>query len=170
MTLPTNLTFFFCSLAPTIQSNIKPNFKSFERYLTEPCKESFLISSCTKNEILEIISSLAYNKAVGISSIPMKISKLAKEQIAEHLYSIYNISFTAGIFPDSLKIANVTSVYKKGSKLECADYRPISLLSIVGEIIEKLMHKRLIGFLMAQRFYTKKNWISKIFFYCSCSN
>ena len=30
---------FFCSVAPTIQSNIKPNFKSFDQYLTEPCKE-----------------------------------------------------------------------------------------------------------------------------------
>ena len=33
---------FFCSVAPTIQSNIRPNFKSFDLYLTEPCKESFL--------------------------------------------------------------------------------------------------------------------------------
>ena len=92
---------FFCSVAPTIQSNIKPNFKSFDQYLTEPCKESFLISPCTKNEILEIISSLDYNKAVGINSIPIKILKLAKEQIAEHLCFIYKLSFTTA----SLKIA-----------------------------------------------------------------
>ena len=29
----------FCSVAPTIQSNIKPSFKSLHHYLTEPCKE-----------------------------------------------------------------------------------------------------------------------------------
>ena len=81
----------FCYVAPTIQSNINLNFKSFDQFLTEPCKESFLISPCTKNEILEIISSLDYNKAVGINSIPIKILKLAKEQIAEHLcfYTTY---------------------------------------------------------------------------------
>ena len=56
----------FCTVAPTIQSNIKPNFKSSEQYLIEACKESFQISSCTKNEILEIISGLNYNKALGI--------------------------------------------------------------------------------------------------------
>ena len=77
MTLPTNLIIFFCSVAPTIQSDIKPNFKSFDHYLTEPCKESFLISPWTKNEILEIISSLDYNKAIGISTIPVTILKLA---------------------------------------------------------------------------------------------
>ena len=49
------------------------------------CKESFLISPCTKNEILEIISSLDYHKAMGINSIPIKILKIVKEQIAEHI-------------------------------------------------------------------------------------
>ena len=50
------------------------------------CKGLFLISPCTKNEILEMISSLDYNKAIGINIIPIKILKLAKEQIAEYLY------------------------------------------------------------------------------------
>ena len=54
--------------------------------------------------------------------------KVAKEQIAEHLCFIYNLSFITGIFPDSLEVAKVTPVYRKGSKLECAN-RPISLLS-----------------------------------------
>ena len=163
---------FFCSIAPTIQSNVKLNFKYFHHYLTEPCKESFLISPCTKNEILEIISSLDYNKAVGINSIPIKILKLAKEQIAEHLCFIYNLSFTTGIFPDSLKIAKVTPVYKKGSKLECANYRPISLLSNLDKIIEKLMHKRLMGFLNGQKILYKKQFgfQKKKKFYCTCSN
>ena len=67
-----------------IINNVKPNFKSFDQYLTEPRKESFLISPCTENEILEIISSLDYNKAVGIKSIPIKILKLAKEQITDY--------------------------------------------------------------------------------------
>ena len=89
---------FFCSPASTVQSNVKPSFKSFDQYLTEPCKESFLISLCTKNEIVEIVSSLDYNKAVGINSIPIKVLKLAKEQIAEHLSFIYSLYFTKVFF------------------------------------------------------------------------
>ena len=53
---------FSCSFSPTIQSDIKPNFKPFDQNLAEPCKESLLISPCTKNEILEIISSFDYIK------------------------------------------------------------------------------------------------------------
>ena len=84
--------------------------------------------------------------------------KLAKEQIAKHLCFIYNLSFTTGIFPDSLKIAKVTPVYKKGSKLECVNYRPINLLSNLDKIIEKRMHERLMGFLNDQKVLYKKQF------------
>ena len=89
---------FPCSVASTIQSNIKPDLKSFDHYLTEPCKNSFLISPCTKNEALEIISNLDYNKAIGINSIPINISKLAKEQIAGCICFIYNLSLQQVFF------------------------------------------------------------------------
>ena len=148
----------FCSVAPLIQSNIKPNFKSFDQYLTEPCKESFLISPCTKNEILEVLSCLDYYKTIVINGIPIKILKLAKEKISEHLCFIYNLSSTTGIFPDRLKIAKATPAYKKGSKLEYTNNRPISLLSDLDKIIEKLMHKRAMRFLNDQKVLYKKQF------------
>ena len=58
-----------------------------------------------------------------------------------------------------MKIAKVTPVYKKGSKLECANFRPITLLSNLDKIIEKLMHKRLMRFLNDQK--VLYIWISK---------
>ena len=87
-----------------------------------------------KKEIQEIISNFD-NKSSGINSIPLKIIKLIKEPIVENLCNIYNVTFTIGIFPDSLKIGKVTPVYKKGSKLEYSNYRPISLLSNMDKII-----------------------------------
>ena len=46
------------------------------------------------------------------------------------------------VFPLVLKTAKVV-VFKKDSKLDCSNYRPISLLSNIEKIIEKLMYKRL---------------------------
>ena len=57
-----------------------------------------------------------------------------------------------------MKIAKVTTVYKKGSKLECGNYRPITLLSNLDQIIEKLMHKRLMAFLNDQKVLYKKQF------------
>ena len=52
-----------------------------------------------------------------------------------------------GVFPSVLKTAKVVPVFKKDSKLDCSIYRPISLLSNIEKILEKLMYKRLYTFL-----------------------
>ena len=52
-----------------------------------------------------------------------------------------------GVFPSVLKTAKVVPVFKKDSKLDYSNYRPISLLSNVEKILEKLMYKRLYTFL-----------------------
>ena len=57
------------------------------------------------------------------------------------------MSFTSGVFPYALKIAKVVPVDKKDSKLEFSNYRPISLLSNLDKILEKLMYTRIFKFL-----------------------
>ena len=52
-----------------------------------------------------------------------------------------------GVFPSLLKTAKVVPVFKKDSKLDYSNYRPISLLSNIEKILEKLMYKRLYTFL-----------------------
>ena len=50
-------------------------------------------------------------------------------------------------FPDACKIAEIMPLHKKGSSLDCNNYRAISLLSNIGKITETLLHKRLYYFL-----------------------
>ena len=52
-----------------------------------------------------------------------------------------------GVFPSVLKTAKVVPVFKKDSKLDDSNYRPISLLPNIEKILEKLMYKRLDTFL-----------------------
>ena len=52
-----------------------------------------------------------------------------------------------GVFPSVLKTAKVVPVFKKDSKLNYSNYRPISLLSNIEKMLEKLMYKRLYAFL-----------------------
>ena len=60
---------------------------------------------------------------------------------------IINDSFLSGIFPNKLKIAKVIALYKKDSRDNPPNYRPISLLSVFSKLIEKTMYKRLYSFL-----------------------
>ena len=77
-----------------------------------------------------IISSLDKNKSVG------NILVLLKNEISNPLADLFNLSFSLGIFPSVLKIV---PVFKKYSKLDYQNYRPISLLSNIEKSLEKLM-------------------------------
>ena len=63
------------------------------------------------------------------------------------LSKIYNIPIPTGTHPDKLKHANVIQIFKKGSRLIISNYRPISLLSNLNKIFEKIMYKRIYVFL-----------------------
>ena len=53
---------------------------------------------------------------------------------------------TSGVFPSALKIAKVVPVHKKDLKLDFSNYRPISLLSNLDKILEKIMYTRIFKF------------------------
>ena len=91
------------------------------------------------------------NKARGPNSIPTKILKLFKKEFSKPLSDIINLSFNQGVFPNLLKITNVIPIHKKGDKLDCNNYRPISLLSNISKIFEKCMHTRLTNFLQINK-------------------
>ena len=73
--------------------------------------------------------------------------KTSKKQFSVSLAYIINLAFETGIFPDILKTTKMIPIFKKGDQQDCNNYRPISLLSNIGKIIEKLIHKRLFKFL-----------------------
>ena len=46
-------------------------------------------------------------------------------------------------FPDELKPADVTSIYKKDDPNKSKNYRPVSVLSVVSKVFEKIMHDQI---------------------------
>lgn len=71
---------------------------------------------CNEKEILNIINSLDSNCSKGLDGISTKVIKCLKGLIANILSICINKLMIAGIFPDSLKIAKVTPIYKCGPK------------------------------------------------------
>ena len=121
--------------------------KSFSSYLKNPNSLSFSIKPTSPTEIEDVISKLDTNKSTGPNSIPQQIIQSIKKSIALPLSNIFNMSFSQGKCPSILKISSVIPIYKKDSKLIAANYRPISLLSNINKILEKIMFNRLYKFL-----------------------
>ena len=66
----------------------------------------------------------------------------------EPLVLIFNKSVKDGVYSDELKIAKVIPIFKNSEKALTWNYRPISLLSIINKLFEKLIYKRLRKFLI----------------------
>ena len=79
--------------------------------------------------------------------MPQKIIKQIKKTISLPLSELINKTLAQGIFPSAFKTAKVVPIFKNESIILCNNFRPISLLSNVSKVIEKLMHKRLNKFL-----------------------
>ena len=94
-------------------------------------------------EVLCEITKLKNNKSIGSCSIPLKFLKLFKTTLSEPISLIANIYFSTGTFPSTLKNPMVIPIYKKEDHTLCNNYRPISLLSNISKIIEKLVHIQL---------------------------
>ena len=139
---------FFSSIGLDLQSKISTINADYSKYLTNPIDANFLFRSADTEEILRVIFSFQNSKASGPNSIPTEILKMLSFNLCHPLKEIINISFATGIYPDKLKIAKVIPIFKnKGDQLLVSNYRPISLLSNINKIFEKLVHARLYSFL-----------------------
>ena len=70
--------------------------------------------------------------------------KFIVEAVAVPLSHIFNLSLQTGKFPSMLKKSRVIPIFKSGCNLDCDNYRPISLLSSLSKILEKIVAKKLL--------------------------
>ena len=111
-------------------------------------KHSIQLYDTTEDEIKKIIKNLSSKKCTRTNDVPTKFLKISVDIISPFLSRLFNFCMKNGVYPDSLKIAQVIPIYKnKGSKDECSSYRPISILSQINKVFEKLIKSRLMAFL-----------------------
>ena len=146
---PTQISETFCDQYTNVAQNILNKRKyegdgNFEKYMPPPCPNSIDTFSPTDGEeIKSILAKFNISKSTGPSSIPSKFLHYLSEELTRPLTLIINTCFSTGTHPDKLKISKVIPIFKKGSKLIPANYRPISLLSNINKVIEKLVFSRI---------------------------
>ena len=129
---------YFASKAETTKKSIKYTHKHFSDYLSNESDSTIFLQPTDKEEIANIISSLNSSKASGPNSIPYRILFLLKNDISKQLADLFNLSFLTGVFPSVLKTAKVVPAFKKDSKLDYSNYRPIPCYQILKKYLNKL--------------------------------
>jgi len=119
-------------------------------------------TDCEINQLLldphfvqQIINSLDSNKAVGPDKIHNIMLKASSPILINPLTKLFNRSLRSGVFPDSWKTAHVTPIHKKSDKNNCSNYRPISLLSCVGKLLERCVHHHILTYLKTNNLLTQ---------------
>ena len=92
------------------------------------------------------------NKKCKFDAVPVFIFKSLKDIFSPIISNLFNASIVEGIFPTALKNAVITPVYKSGPVNLVNNFRPISILSTLSKLFEKLMCTRLKKFIACTNF------------------
>ena len=114
---------YFTTIAKQIEAKlIAPNLH-FSHYLSEPVEETLTFRATNELEVTSIISSLNARKSFGPTSIPTNFLKQFKNKLSKCISLLANISLDMLMFPNILKTANVTPIFKNGDQVLCNNYQ-----------------------------------------------
>lgn len=105
------------------------------------CNDYFPISLA---DIEAIIGSLDQNKINSPDGIPTIFYKNTIKQITRPLLLLFKLSASSMKYPDKWKISHITPIHKSGDTSNVENYRPISILSAVAKIFDKLLHQHIL--------------------------
>ena len=101
----------------------------------------------TRTKVVKALQELKRNKSGGIDSINSTLLIECKTGVTSPLEQLFSASINLEKIPDEWRLANVTPIFKKGSKKEPGNYRPVSLTSHVCKVLEKIIKEDIVNFL-----------------------
>ena len=93
----------------------------------------------TEEIVLEKLSKLDVNKSIGPDEIHGKLLFELRFELVKPLTELFNLSIRIESVPQDWRDANVVPLFKKGSRSKAQNYRPVSLTSVVGKILESII-------------------------------
>ena len=110
--------------------------------------------------VKKVITNLDSSKMSGPHCIPVVVLKNCEPELSYILAELFNMRLKESSFPDFWKVLPVVPVFKNvGERSPARNYHPVSLLSVVSKVFEKLVNKRIVD-------YLEKCGIFSVFQYC----
>ena len=138
---------YFSHIGKDLAKSIPSTPKKFDDFLRTPNPNSFFFLPVIKEELKDTVTKLKDKKSTGYDGIDNILIKNIIDVIVDPLVHIFNLSLINGIVPEGMKISKIIPVFKKGDKENVINYRPISLLTSLSKLLEKIVYCRLLDFL-----------------------
>ncbi len=111
----------------------------------------------TERDILDAMKTMKTASANGPDNVSNRLLKGTINSIITPLRKLFNMSLKSAIFPAKWKEAHVTPVFKSGDRQDKKNYRPISLLSNIGKLLERIIFMKLYEFCITNGLLTWRN-------------
>lgn len=146
--LPDVFNKHFIDLGQTLSQKIPASNIDPGNYLKVHNSPNFEFKEVSNTEVLKLLLQLSISKATGLDGLSTRIIKIAAPIIVTNLTIIFNQSISTGIFPNEWKVTRVIPIFKDGTKNDMNNYRPISIISVIAKVMERLVHGQLYSYLI----------------------
>ncbi len=143
-----NFNTFFTSIGKEISESVPASNISPEDFLHgNENTPNLEFGRINPSEIVDIIKAFEPKTSVDIDGISNKLLKNICTEISVSLAHIFSLSLQVGVFPNKLKTSRVIPIFKSGDSANMTNYRPISLLSALSKVLEKIVSIKLVNHL-----------------------
>eukprot|EP00732_Lithocolla_globosa_P005511 Lithocolla_globosa_v1_NODE_5747_length_1190_cov_17.937500.p1 type:complete len:325 gc:universal NODE_5747_length_1190_cov_17.937500:982-8(-) len=121
-------------------------------------KTPFRFQQTTPQQCEQLLKKLDKNKAIGVDLVHTLTIIDSADILAPYISHIFNLCIKCGIFPQNLKPARVTPLFKKGDPFDRTNYRPVSILITLSKIFERLILNQMMEYMLQNNIITKSQY------------
>lgn len=147
-----NFNSFYANVGLSVSESLPASKFGYQTYLEKTRLSplhTLVFEPATAPMVLKAIKLLPSKWSSGLDDLSSKLIKALASSLALPLSIIINKSLRTGEFPKDFKNSKIVPIFKDGEDSLIKNYRPISLLSSLSKILEKIVHQNLINFLDA---------------------
>ena len=136
----------------------KDDDTEFKKLEHKKCLETIEPPVFEVEDIISRLKRLKTNKSPGPDTIHPKILYETANEIAYPLKIIFECSFKGKQVPKDWNYANITPIYKKGSRSDVNNYRPVSLTSVVCKVMEAIIRDHIMSHFVSNKLFSNRQF------------